>query len=257
MAVRAPIDVEQPEDVGVPKAAEVVARQLRRQIITGKLRQGAALPSEAELLSRLGVSRPTLRAAFRILESEHLVTMRRGSRGGAWVSAPTTDVVARRAGVYLQYHGTKLDDVHRARGIIEPPAAAILASRGKASDVAALEAVLAEEEAALDDPDALREVGERFHATVVKLAGNQTLTVFSAMLHGVIDAHTVRFQTGQRERGDPRRGAELHGEHERLTELIKAGAVREAEDYWAAHLEGVRKILVAEGEADTVLDLMS
>jgi DNA-binding FadR family transcriptional regulator len=48
----------------------------------------------------------------------------------------------------------------------------------------------------------------------------------------------------------------MHGEHERVTELIRAGAVREAEDYWAEHLESVRKILVSKGEADTVLDLM-
>jgi DNA-binding FadR family transcriptional regulator len=244
-------------EVGVPKAAEVVASQIRRQIITGKLPRGGALPPEPELLEELGVSRPTLRAAFRILESEHLVTMRRGSRGGAWVSAPTTDVVARRAGVYLQYHGTKLDDVHRARGMIEPPAAAILAERNSASDVAALEAVLAEQKAALDDRDLLREVGERFHSTLVELTGNQTLIVFSAMLHGVIDAHTARYQSGQRARGERRHGADMHKEHERVTELIRAGAVREAEDYWAAHLESVRKILVTEGEADTVLDLMS
>jgi DNA-binding FadR family transcriptional regulator len=77
------------------------------------------------------------------------------------------------------------------------------------------------------------------------------------MLHGVIDAHTARFQTGERERGDARRGPQMHGEHKRLTELIRKGAVREAEDYWAGHLEGVRKILVTQGEADTVLDLMS
>jgi len=255
--MRTATDAEYQDDGVAPKAAEVVAARLRRQIITGKVREGDPLPSEADLMRRLKVSRPTLRAAFRILESEHLVTMRRGSRGGALVSAPTTDVVARRAGVYLQYHGTKLDDVHRARGIIEPPAAAVLAARGDPADVAALEAVLAEEEAALDDRDLLREVGERFHATVVELAGNQTLVVFSAMLHGVIDAHTARFQSGQRERGDARRGPEMHGEHKRLTELIKAGAVREAEDYWAAHLDSVRKILVTQGEADTVLDLMS
>jgi DNA-binding FadR family transcriptional regulator len=217
-----------------------VAGQLRRQIITGKVPQGEALPPESELMQTLGVSRPTLRAAFRILESEHLVTMRRGSRGGAWVSAPTTDVVARRAGVYLQYHGTKLDDVHRARAMIEPPAAVILA----------------EEKAALDDRDLLREVGERFHSTLVELTGNQTLIVFSAMLHGVIDAHTARYQTGQRARGERRHGADMHAEHERVTELIRAGAVREAEDYWAEHLESVRKILVSKGEADTVLDLM-
>ena len=247
---------EATEEVGAPKAAEVVAGQLRRQIITGKVPQGEALPPESELMQTLGVSRPTLRAAFRILESEHLVTMRRGSRGGAWVSAPTTDVVARRAGVYLQYHGTKLDDVHRARAMIEPPAAALLAERNDASDVATLEAVLAEEKAALDDRDLLREVGERFHSTLVELTGNQTLIVFSAMLHGVIDAHTARFQTAERARGARRHGPDMHGEHERVTELIRAGAVREAEDYWAAHLESVRKILVSKGEADTVLDLM-
>jgi DNA-binding FadR family transcriptional regulator len=49
----------------------------------------------------------------------------------------------------------------------------------------------------------------------------------------------------------------MHGEHKRLVELIRAGAASEAEDYWAAHLESVRKILVTQGEADTVLDLMS
>jgi DNA-binding FadR family transcriptional regulator len=245
------------EDPAAPKAAEIVAGELRRQIITGKLPLGSALPAEPELVKSLGVSRPTLRAAFRILESEHLVTMRRGSRGGASVNAPTTDVVARRAGVYLQYHATTLDDVHRARGIIEPPAAAILAERSDNDDVAALDAILAEERAALDDLDALRVAGERFHATLVELAGNQTLVVFSAMLQGVIDAHTARFQTAQRASGDRRHGPEMHAEHERVTDLIRAGATREAEAYWAEHLETVRRILVANGETDTVLDLMT
>jgi DNA-binding FadR family transcriptional regulator len=249
-------DAEVPVDPGVPKAAELVANQLRRQIITGKLPAGEALPSESQLQKTLGVSRPTLRAAFRILESEHLVTMRRGSRGGAWVSAPTTDVVARRAGVYLQYHGTTLDDVHRARGIIEPPAAATLAERGSPKDVAELESILADEEAAFDDRDALRVAGERFHTRLIELTGNQTLIVFSAMLQGVIDAHTARFQTAQRARGGRRVGRERHAEHERVTELIRAGAAQEAEAYWADHLESVRKILVSKGEADTVLDLM-
>jgi DNA-binding FadR family transcriptional regulator len=257
MARAAISEPEETLEAGAPKAAEVVANRLRRQIITGKLKLGAALPSEGELQKSLGVSRPTLRAAFRILESEHLVTMRRGSRGGAWVNAPSTDVVARRAGVYLQYHGTTLDDVHRARGIIEAPAAAVLAERGDPTDADALDAVLAEEAAAMDDRDALRVVGERFHARLVELTGNQTLIVFSAMLQGVIDTHTARFQTAQRARGDRRFGGEMHGEHERVTELIRAGKAREAEDYWANHLEKVRNILVAQGETDTVLDLMA
>src|SRR3954454_24717649 len=54
----------------VRKTAELVARSLRRQIISGELGQGEALPPESALMEQFGVSRPTLREAFRVLESE-------------------------------------------------------------------------------------------------------------------------------------------------------------------------------------------
>jgi DNA-binding FadR family transcriptional regulator len=59
--------------IRVPKAAELVAAKIRRQIVNGELAEGTALPPEAELVSRYGVSRPTLQEAFRILESELLI----------------------------------------------------------------------------------------------------------------------------------------------------------------------------------------
>src|SRR5437667_12177500 len=64
------------------KAAEVIAEHLRRDIATGALREGDALPPEGELLSHFGVSRPTLRSALRILEAESLLTITRGKEGG-------------------------------------------------------------------------------------------------------------------------------------------------------------------------------
>jgi DNA-binding FadR family transcriptional regulator len=59
--------------IRVPKAAELVAAPLRRQIITGELSEGDALPSEAALMTQFRISRATLREAFRILESESLM----------------------------------------------------------------------------------------------------------------------------------------------------------------------------------------
>ena len=47
--------------VRVPKAGELVAEQLRRQIVTGELREGDPLPPENALMERFGISRPTLR----------------------------------------------------------------------------------------------------------------------------------------------------------------------------------------------------
>src|SRR3954469_23872896 len=108
-------------DVGsvlrVPKMAELVAQRLRRQIVRGELTEGDALPSEAELMTQFGVSRPTLREAFRVLESEGLIRVRRGAHGGARVQTPNGDIAARYAGLVLEFRGTTLEDVYDARNI--------------------------------------------------------------------------------------------------------------------------------------------
>ena len=58
--------------ISTPKMAEVVARLLRSQVARGELVAGDALPSERDFIDRFGISRPTLREAIRILESEGL-----------------------------------------------------------------------------------------------------------------------------------------------------------------------------------------
>src|SRR5215207_11088599 len=103
--------------------AEIIVERLRRQIVRGELAEGETLPSEQELQARFGVSRPTLREAFRVLESESLITVRRGAHGGARVSAPDSDVAARYAGLILEYRGATLGDIYRAAALIEPPCA--------------------------------------------------------------------------------------------------------------------------------------
>ena len=51
--------------VDVPKAADVLARDLRERILSGELPEGVALPAERELAKNLGVSRPTIVKALR------------------------------------------------------------------------------------------------------------------------------------------------------------------------------------------------
>ena len=104
----------------VPKMAEMIADRLRRQIVRGELAEGETLPSEQQLQARFVVSRPTLREAYRILESESLITIRRGAHGGAVVRVPNSDVAARYAALILEYRGTPLDDLYQARIVIEP-----------------------------------------------------------------------------------------------------------------------------------------
>jgi DNA-binding FadR family transcriptional regulator len=241
-------------DGNAPKAAVGVANNLRRRIITGEVPVGGWLPPENQLLQEFNVSRPTLRAALRILESEQLVTVRRGSRGGAWVSAPTEEVLARRAGVYMQYHGISLDEVHRARAVIEPPAVRIVAERASAADADMLEALAEETRNVIQDRTAFRAAALNFHRAIVDLSRNQTLIVFASMIHGVIEANATRYQTATA--GKYRQGAERHVEHLQVIELIRAGRAEEAERLWAEHLELARLVLMKEG-ANTLVDLLS
>ena len=244
-------------EVRVPKAAELVAGKIRRQIVSGELAEGASLPPEATLVTRYGVSRPTLREAFRILESEQLVVVRRGARGGAVVRTPRVEVASRSAQALLQYRGATLEDIHEARILLEPKAAALLAERRDPDAVARLVEIHDRELAAVNSPEDIRREGARFHQTVVELAGNRTLIMFSAMLTEIIEAHTARLQKLQAGGKVKRRMRQAgHADHERLIDLVRAGATREAEQCWRQHLERVSQMLLSEVDAHTLLELV-
>src|ERR1700752_296139 len=150
--------------VHLPKMADIVAADLRRQIIDGELREGDPLPPEDQLMGHAGVARTTVREALRILESEGLLIVRRGARGGARIRTPSVSNVARYIGLVLQCEGATLRDVYDARLMLEAPAAGLLASGDDRGDiVAALREALADEEGVLDDPVELSRAYGRFH----------------------------------------------------------------------------------------------
>ncbi len=244
--------------VKVPKTAELVATQLRNQIVRGELREGDALPPESALMEQFGVSRPTLREAFRVLESEALISVRRGARGGARVHAPNGDVAARYAGLVLQYRGATLADVYAARKVIELPAVAHLARNRPRAAMQELEDNLAAARANIDDPAQLIHLQEQFHLVVVRHGGNQTLTTFAEMVHHIIDLHSdvyvARWGGAPTERKGAKQGERTH---EHFVELILAGDADGAEELWSRHLDAGAEYVLRGTDARTVLDLLS
>ena len=125
-----------------PRAAALVAGYLRQQIVEANIQEGDDLPSEAVLMKQFDVSRPTLREALRVLESEGLLTVRRGSLGGFRVHAPDPRVAAQFAGRVLQHRGATLADIAQVRLMLEPQCAKLVAQHRTKSDLKRLKKCL-------------------------------------------------------------------------------------------------------------------
>lgn len=244
--------------VRVPKTAELVARHLRRQIVRGELNEGDALPPESTLLETFGVSRPTLREAYRVLESERLLSVRRGSRGGARVHVPKDSVAARYAGLVLEHRGTTLADVYETRAVLEPPCAEMLAASATAEDIKRLALAIDDAEAcARVDPAMAVHKQTDFHGLLVELAGNQTLRVMHGMVQHIIDQATL---TRVRRHVEPSEAREAQHSgaraHRRFLELVEARDAAGARRVWETHVRETTKYLLADPGARTVLDLL-
>jgi DNA-binding FadR family transcriptional regulator len=241
----------------IPKMAELVAQRLRRQIVSSELSQGDALPSEATLMGKFGVSRPTLREAFRVLESEGLISVRRGAHGGARVQTPNGEAAARYAGLVLEYRGATLEDVYDARNIIEPPCAGLLAKRRTQADLTKLRTELEQARQALDDSSTLIRLHNDFHALMIDLANNQTMAVLNGMLRRIIDQSS--FAHMDSDAGSPsniqaiRKGFRAH---ERLVDLVEARDATKAEELWRRHLDEAETYMLNGSNPKTVLDLL-
>jgi DNA-binding FadR family transcriptional regulator len=233
-----------------------IADELRALIVSGELAEGDSLGREPELVQRFGVSRPSLREALRILETEGLIRVVRGLRGGVVVREPDHRMTARTAALILQARNVPLADVFDARCMLEPVAAkAIAQSRRRKAAVAELSRLIAEEEAAIEDPDAFGRANARFHERLVALAGNQTLSIVAEMLNEIVARAVAAVSRADNIVGSlPTRRRGIRSQ-QHLLALMEAGDGGAAEEHWRAHMAVVSRVMLGQ-EATTVIDLL-
>ena len=244
--------------VRAPKTSELVAAQLRRQIVRGTVQPGQKLPPETQLMEQFGVSRPTIREAFRILETERLIVVRPGSRGGAQVIAPDLTVAVRWVGLLLQLQGATIDDVYEARKVAEPVCAGLLARGRTEQDLADLAAVVAEIESAIEGTDSLgpdpaqwSRLTHRFHELITQRSGNKTLALQGAVLHDIIATHTELRVSRNFDRAEsPERFRRAVRAYKKLLALIEARDADGAQRLWRSHLESAAEYLLKDDLRD-------
>jgi DNA-binding GntR family transcriptional regulator len=200
---------EQPEG-GAPliiqeSLVELAADAVRQLVSSGNLGPGAKV-NEAPLATRLGISRPPLREALRMLASEGLLEQspRRGYRV---VTLSTAD----------------LDEIHGLRRVLESYAVDLIAARATPLELDELDRILTEMGNAADRGDAARVVGGNLelHVAIIAAAGHKRLTEsYRTLLYQLQVSIAANVLGEARSVGDLRQG---HLRHARLVEALRVG----------------------------------
>lgn len=246
--------------VQAPKLSHLVAEDLRARIAKGELATGDSLPSESQLLTQFGISRPTLREALRVLESDNLIRLGRGARSGATVLGPSVEAAARHSAMYLASHGTTLAEIHQVRMLIEPSLAALLAQRAKKDHIKALRQCVNAQQEGLQAKDyaAVIAAVTDFHAVMVKSSENRALGLLSGVLQEMsVKVYPKMLVTGSAgERQIARRRTEQSAAaHRELLELITHNKSSEAEEFWREYMRDTDAFLARTGLAKLRVEL--
>ena len=154
-----------------------MADRIRATIFKDKLALFQRMPSERDLAAQFGVSRVVVREAIRTLETSGLVTVKKGPKGGIFVTQdyerPIVDTITN----LLAGGEANLDNLFEIRLMIEPYAAARLAQNGSEADFAMLEGKIEQAQLEHGADHSVRHRYIDFHRQVIRLAGNPLLAI--------------------------------------------------------------------------------
>jgi GntR family transcriptional repressor for pyruvate dehydrogenase complex len=193
-----------------------IVEQIRSRIQSNELKPGERLPSERDLAEQLGVSRNTLREALRMLESSGLVTLKKGTAGGAFLNDSNSAALSQGLldGMRLrQYDAKELIEVRLVLVNYVAEQACLHATDAEIEELAAV--VSSSEEAEtnnLDFEDRL-ELHIRFHRKLAQIAHNG----ISEALTGPLLEITRQFH---RDAG-PTGGLATHGSRRKLLQAFR------------------------------------
>jgi GntR family transcriptional regulator, transcriptional repressor for pyruvate dehydrogenase complex len=240
-----------------PRVAEIVASRLRDDILSGRIKEGDMLPSQDGLLAEFGVSPPALREAIHILETDGLISVRRGNVGGAVVHPPSAERTAHMISMVLQTRAATPADVSGALMHLEPICAGMCAAReDRMTEVVPyLEAEIRTQTEQFDNLSRYVPNARRFHEAVVSRCGNEPMILLIGSLELIWSAHESSVWSDEYNAADPTIRKTMRAalrDHQRLLDAIRDGNEARAVKLARDHLAAARRNTLAVGADKTI-----
>ena len=172
-----------------------------QMIAEGKVDYNDKFYNEQELMAMLGVSRPTLREALRVLEFLDVITV--SPRNGISIKEPSSRDGYPPLLYILAFEKTTGREIFELREALQLEMAALAAKNRSKQDLAELEKLLQNMEQQLDaDLDAFSALDYQFHLRIIEAAGNhlvmKLMNTVSPLLYNQLLRHGQRESTKQR-----------------------------------------------------------
>ena len=230
-AATPPAESELFNRVSLGRISEVIVEQIRLLMRQGQLKPGDRLPPERDLCERFGVSRVTVREALRMLESSGLVEIRVGARGGAFVTAPSSNRVGEGLTDLLTLSVISASDVTEVRMILEVGIVPLVCERAAEEDLAGLEKICEQSEHALREGGYTMDMSLEFHTRVAAATHNPAVSMLVESFRG-----PILMSLQEAKNAAPEMGGLGSQEHERFIEAIRRKDVDAASRIMREHL---------------------
>ena len=214
---------------------EEIANRIRRGLLDRTFPADQALPSERVLAQRFGVSRGSVRDAFRMLEVMGLVEMRHGQ--GTFPRELSIERVVTPLASVITHQRDLQDELMDARRMFEPAVARAAADRGTEADARELERILAAQRRKLRQGQNAIVEDTAFHAVLARATGNRVVVRIMETLNELLVES--RKQT-LRHKGRP--GVSLAG-HEEIVAAVRRHDLEGAAAAMRRHIDQIRALL--------------
>lgn len=178
-----------PRKLHQPNRIDLIVEEIKRWIIKGELRPGDRLPKEAELEELLSSSRGTVREALKVLESQGLIEILRGPKGGGRISHVSYEKTSSALRNFLYFQTLTWSNVYEVREKLEPTLAEAVVDKLTSEDIAALRQTVEVCRKGIDgdvDPRTHRIAELEFHSILARACPNALLSLLCCFINDML-----------------------------------------------------------------------
>lgn len=218
------------------RAHEEVVDQITFAIRAGIFRPGDRLPRIEDLARQMGVSKPTISEALRVLSGGGVVEVQRGATGGVVVRSHDVPVTLMR--MAAGGRAAALSHLVEARRPVEMELAMLAAKRATPEDIETLKAAvegLRELQLENGDGDGLMRYDAQFHYGMGRAARSEVLWY---QQHQILEQLAL-LRLDYYKQADPEAALAVHGE---TLAAIASRDLDQVEDVMDRHLAGLERL---------------